>query len=90
VGVFDYTRAHGQDRITWQPRSGVRSAAIVARYGGAHPGFVLAGRSLREVEAREDRLTLMVGIAWAATLGASLVAVGLVTFASARWLASAG
>ncbi len=31
---------------------GVRNAVVVVRYGGEHPGFVLAGRSLREVEQR--------------------------------------
>ena len=84
-GVFDYTRTHGEDRITWQPRQGVRDAAVVVRYAGASSGFVLAGRSLREVEAREDQLTAMVGLAWLAVLGGSLVltAAGVAVFALA-------
>jgi len=73
-GVFDYTRVHTEDRITYQPRPGVRSAIVVVRFGGERPGFVLAGRSLREVEKREDQLTAMVALAWVAALAASLVA----------------
>lgn len=53
-GVFDYVRQNGEDRITWQPQPGVRSAIVVTQFKGANPGFVVAGRSLREVENRED------------------------------------
>jgi hypothetical protein len=53
-------------------------AAVVARIQGAQPGFVLAGRSLREVEVREDNAELEAGAAWIVTLGASLAAVILV------------
>jgi len=63
-GVFDYSREHGSDRITWQPRRGVRLATVVVAYGGDSPGFVLAGRSLREVERRIGDLTRIVGAAW--------------------------
>jgi len=73
--VFDYVRQHGEDRITWQPEPGVRSATVVTSYGGAHPGFVLAGRSLRLVEERVDQLGLMVGLGWFGILFAALVAV---------------
>ena len=73
-GVFDYVRRHGEDRITWQPRPGVRSAIVVTRINGERPGFVLAGRSLREVEKRERQLTATVGLAWVAALAGSFVA----------------
>lgn len=53
-GVFDYVRQNGEDRITWQPQPGVRSAIVVTQFKGANSGFVVAGRSLREVEIRED------------------------------------
>jgi hypothetical protein len=74
-GVLDYTRQKGEDRVTWQPEAGVRIAAVVVRVGGAHPGFVLAGRSLREVEKRVDQVQTFTGAAWLATLVASLVLV---------------
>ncbi len=47
----------GEDRITWQPEPGIRSAVVVVHYTGATPGYVMAGRSLREVEWRIDRLS---------------------------------
>lgn len=76
-GILDYVRSHGQDRVTWQPEPGVRIAAVVVRYPGAQPGFVLAGRSLREVEVREDNAGLIAGVAWIFTMAATLVVCAL-------------
>ncbi len=50
VGVFAYANAHGEDRVTWQPQTGVRIASVIKP---TDSGFVLAGRSLHEVEQRE-------------------------------------
>jgi len=78
AGVFTYVAAHGEERLTWQPRSGVRVAAVVVRYAGAaSSGYVLAGRSLREVEQREDQLLALAALAWTVTMGATLVAATL-------------
>jgi hypothetical protein len=74
-GIFDYTRQKGEDRVSWQPETGVRIAAVVVAYGGAQPGFVLAGRSLREVEIRENQVEQITAIAWLVTLAVSLVVV---------------
>lgn len=84
LGVFDYVRSHGQERVSWQPvrgsqtKSGVRIAAVVQRVGGAHPGFVLAGRNMREVEAREGQVREMAGLTWLGMLG--VIAVGCLAF----------
>lgn len=76
-GVFDYVRQHGEERVSWQPVlgsvSGVRVAAVVERVGGVQPGFVLAGRSLREVEVREEQVKQMAGMAWLGMLGLILI-----------------
>ena len=72
-GILDFVRTHGQDRVTWQPESGVRIAAVIVRSQGSQPGFVLAGRSLREVEIREGNAELIAGAAWISTLAATLV-----------------
>lgn len=68
-GVLDYMRQHGEERVTWQPEKGVRMATVVVRYD---KGFVLAGRSMREVEIRISNIEKISGIAmlaiWAATL----------------------
>jgi hypothetical protein len=75
AGVFEYVRRHGLDKISWQPEPGVRSAAVVAPVGGTHPGFVLAGRSLREVENRIDNLGTLMLVGWWGTMVAALATV---------------
>ncbi len=76
-GVFNYVQQNGEDRITWQPEPGVRSATVVTRYAGPQPGYVMAGRSLRESEKRTDQLGAIIGLGWLGTLFAALVAVSL-------------
>ena len=69
AGVLDYVRQKGQDRVTWQPEVGVRMATVVVPYNN---GFVMAGRSLTEIEKRESQVESLSGSAmlgiWAATL----------------------
>jgi energy-converting hydrogenase Eha subunit F len=77
-GVFDSVRQNGEDRITWQPQSGVRSALVVTQFKGGNGGFVAAGRSLREVEQREDNIMQIVIIGWLALLAVSLAATAIV------------
>jgi uncharacterized protein YacL len=62
----------GENRITWQPREGVRIAAVIVSYQN---GFVLAGRNLREVEIRETQVTQFAGLAWILAIIASLVVI---------------
>ena len=76
-GVFEFVRQHGEERVSWQPirgaENGVRIAAVVQRVNGAHPGFVLAGRNMREVETRIGQVQNMAGLTWLAMLGLILV-----------------
>lgn len=77
-GVFAYARQYGETRVTWQPQQGVRSAIVVDRIqntSGTNIGFVLVGRSLREVEIREGNLLLMVALGWFVTLAAVFAAI---------------
>lgn len=78
-GVFDYTLAHGEDRLTWQPEPGVRLAIVVQRYNGSAKGFVLVGRSLTEVETREGDLGVGVLVGWLVTLTLTLAAAYVLT-----------
>ena len=64
-GVFDYLKDHVEDRVTWQPREGVRMAMVVLRLNAAPVAFIAAGRSILEVEKREYSLRMMIIIAWA-------------------------
>lgn len=67
-GVFDYARSHNQSRITWQPKPNVRSAIVITKFGDKSKGFALVGRSLREVEEREEDLAKVVGLGWIVTM----------------------
>lgn len=73
-GVFDSVKQLGEDKITWQPQTGVRSAIVVTQFQGPHPGFVLVGRSLREVENRESGIQQIVFLGWLVLLFFTAVA----------------
>ena len=78
LGVLDAARAHPPNVVTWQPRPGVRVATVTVPWQG---GTVLAGRSLRAVEQREDQTLLIVAAAWLAMMAALAVTAFL-----AAWL----
>lgn len=61
-GVFAFVQTHGEDRITWQPQPRIRAAVIVTQT--PQGGFVVAGRSLREIEQREGALAFQVALTW--------------------------
>lgn len=71
LGVLDAARADPPNNVTWQPRAGVRIASVTVPWSG---GTVLAGRSLREVERREDSILLIAAAAWLVMLVALGVA----------------
>lgn len=68
AGIFDSVRQSGEDRVTWQPQTGVRSALVVTKFSASSSGFVAAGRSLRDVEQREDTLLQLVLAGWGGLL----------------------
>ena len=68
-------KTSGHRRSSLHP-AGVRIAAVVVpTLESTKGGFVLAGRSLREVEARESQVVMEAGAALIATLVASLAIV---------------
>jgi hypothetical protein len=80
AGVLDDVRKNGEDRFTWQPESDVRIAAVVAPVPGTSAGFVLAGRSLREVEIREDNIEKLTLIALAVILIGTFLVLAVVQY----------
>jgi hypothetical protein len=74
-GVLENAKQKGQNRVTWEPAAGVRIAAVVTPYNG---GYVLAGRSLREIDSRIVMMGKMIGLGWAVSL--------IVTFAGCWFL----
>jgi hypothetical protein len=67
-GVFSVTKQRGETRFTWQPAKGVRSAVIATYYKQEQEGFIVIGRSLREVETRIDNLGKIIFAGWFLTL----------------------
>ena len=65
VGVLHQTSPGNENRLTWQPRPGVRLASVVVASG---KGYVLSGRSLREVEQRASDAEHLIAAAWAGSL----------------------
>jgi hypothetical protein len=68
-GVLDFVRKNGEERITWAPRRGVRIASVVRHVAGPRGGFVLAGRNLREIEARKQVILEQAALVWLGLLG---------------------
>ena len=60
-GVLDFVRSNREERVTWQPRPGVRIASVITRTAS---GFVVAGRNMREVEIREGQVLKLAVIGW--------------------------
>jgi len=64
AGVFDFAKKCGSHSVTWQPEHDVRMAMVLVHVNSSLVQFVAAGRSLREVEIREQRLITMVSFSW--------------------------
>jgi hypothetical protein len=76
-GVLDFAREKGENRLTWQPQPGTRIAAVIVPY---KDGFVLAGRNMREVEAREAQVGQFAGITWLLAMFATFVVIAFGEF----------
>ncbi|HEY5517371.1 MAG TPA: hypothetical protein VIL15_03780 [Coriobacteriia bacterium] len=84
AGVLEASKASGENKVTWKPRSDARIAAVVVPVKGGADGFVLAGRSLRVVEERVNDLTSLALLGWAATMLTTFTAVLFVGWVRAR------
>ncbi|MCA1657645.1 MAG: hypothetical protein LC713_08080, partial [Actinobacteria bacterium] len=81
-GVLAEARRRGSNEVTWQPRPGVRIAAVVTRWrSGASAGTVLVGRSMEAVERAEDTLLRVIALGWLIALALTLASV----LAWVRW-----
>ena len=82
-GALTYARDRGENRVSWETSSGARSATVIVPFkNSSGAGYVLVGRSLREVEVRVERLFKMVAVGWAATIVATFVSFLLVKILS--------
>lgn len=76
-GVLAAARTGGVNKVTWQPKPGVRIASVAVLAPGDGGNVVFAGQSLREAETHIGQLGQLVGLGALATLIASLAAVAL-------------
>jgi hypothetical protein len=88
AGVFSYLRTHSSDKFTWQPRPGIRIAAVARRIDGPHPAFVLVGRSLRFTEQQEGLLYHAAFIGWFVVVGLLIAGAALLHFSRSSALPS--
>jgi hypothetical protein len=61
-GSFAYTKAHGQNRFTWQPSPGLRIATIITSYQGGSQ-YIVTGQSLGEAQSRIQVYTALMVLA---------------------------
>lgn len=75
LGALAAATSHDPRIVTWQPRRGVRLAAVIVRYSGpSGSGTVVVARSLRVVEQRDSRLLALVAAGWLGGLVVTAVA----------------
>lgn len=60
-GALDYAKTHGENRLTWQPETGVRIALVISYQKNT---YIVAGRSLREVENQIDAVGKLCFALW--------------------------
>lgn len=85
AGAFAAATGRGENRMTWQPAPGVRSAVVIVPY---RDGYVLAGRSLSLAEERERSLSQLTALGVLATLLATAAACFASTWLLTLWRGS--
>jgi hypothetical protein len=76
TGIFRYARAHGLNKVSWQPGAGIRVATVIKPLPTG--GFVLAGQSLIVSETQESRLNRLLTWIWL-TMLAAVAGIGFLT-----------
>lgn len=71
AGVFAHA-VGGEHRLSWQPAAGIREALVIVPLPGR--GYLLAGQSLHEAEARKTQVMGLWLGAWLLALLSSLLA----------------
>jgi hypothetical protein len=71
LGVLDAARRDPPNRVTWEPRTGLKVATVTVPW---HGGTVMSGRSLREVERQEDNVLFLAAAAWLVMIACLAVA----------------
>ncbi len=72
LAVFEYAKAHGEYRFTWEPEPDVREAGVLRFVNGMTPGYVFVARSFGETEGRISVLFHLSEIGWGLAMLGSL------------------
>ena len=75
LGILTSSLPNGENRVTWQPKAGVRLATVVVPY---KDGFVVVGRNLHDVERLAQLELKLIAMGWAMSLLGTLAAVAFV------------
>jgi len=77
--IFDKLKStKAETRFTWEPKTGVRVATVILPYSSTNSnGYVLVGRSLREIESREVSQLKTTAAATLITLASTLIATAI-------------
>jgi len=79
-GVFKAADAKKENRISWQPQTGLRFATVILPYSSsAGDGYILSGHSLQEYEHLISLLSNILFFGWILTLAISYLFIYLIT-----------
>ena len=63
ASAFPDAQRRGSNWFTWQhDNNTLRDATVIVPYGGAHPGYVLVARSMRQAENTLGHITLLAAL----------------------------
>lgn len=68
LGVLKSSDKKDYNAVTWQPESPQKKIRLASVNVSANGYYVTAGRSLKEVESRDQKIMGMVFVAWIATI----------------------
>ncbi|HYF05423.1 MAG TPA: hypothetical protein VEA59_04590 [Patescibacteria group bacterium] len=72
-GALDAAKKKGEHRLTWEPKNGQRFATVITSIPGPQGGYVIVGKTLKETDARINKLCLMAALGALAALAASFI-----------------
>ncbi len=70
-GAFEKTKKNNESRFTWEPKEGLRQAAVMVKY---KDGYVVVGKSLGEIDNRIKMMLKLVSVAWVMGIAATSLA----------------
>jgi hypothetical protein len=85
AGVLESARKNREDRITWEPRHGIRLASIICYSENPLASFVVVGRSLKETEVRIANIGDLTLICWLLCIALILIHFPISAFLRARY-----